>query len=57
VAGDESRATEARTDRRIKINAIWESSSSLVISYSKNAQVFLNRQSVAGVTVKYESTP
>ncbi len=39
----------------MKVN--WESSSSLVVSYPKNAQVILKKSSVAGVVINYEVKP
>jgi hypothetical protein len=41
----------------IEIKVMWESNTSLSVSYPKNAQVLLKESSVVGVTVKYEVTP
>ncbi|HKN76777.1 MAG TPA: hypothetical protein VJW94_16480 [Candidatus Acidoferrum sp.] len=57
IAGDENRAKPAGAKQTIEIIAIWESNSSLVISYPNNTQVFLKKPSVAGVAIKYKPVP
>jgi hypothetical protein len=57
VASDENHAMPASAKKTIEIKVNWESSSSLVISYPKNAQVILKKSSVAGVAINYEVTP
>jgi hypothetical protein len=57
IAGDENQATPTNLKRPIEIRVKWESNSSLLVSYSKNAQVFLKKPSVAGIAVRYEAVP
>jgi hypothetical protein len=57
IAGDESHTTPVDAKPPIEIKVSWESNSSLVVSYPKNAQVSLKKPSVAGVAVRYEAVP
>jgi hypothetical protein len=57
IVGDENHAMPASARKTIEMKVNWESSSSLVISYPKNAQVILKKSSVAGVVINYEVKP
>jgi hypothetical protein len=57
IAGDENQATPTNLKHPIEIKVNWESNSSLVVSYPKNAQVSLKKPRVAGVAVRYETPP
>ena len=57
IAGDENHAVPMESKPTIEIKVMWESNTSLSVSYPKNAQVLLKEPSVVGVTVKYEVTP
>jgi hypothetical protein len=57
IAGDENQTTPTNLKHPTEIKVTWESNSSLVISYPKNAQVSLKKPSVAGVAVRYELMP
>jgi hypothetical protein len=57
IAGDENHATPTDRIQINKIRVIWESNNSLSIAYPKNAQVILEKSSVAGVAINYEVTP
>jgi hypothetical protein len=57
IAGDENHTTSTNLKPPIDINVNWESNSSLVVSYPKNAQVFLKRPTVAGVSIRYDAAP
>lgn len=43
--------------RAAQVEVIWESDSSLLISYPKTAQVIQKKPSVAGIAVRYEAVP
>jgi hypothetical protein len=57
ITGDENHAVPKDGKPSIEIKMKWESNSSLLVSYSKNAQVSLKKVSVAGVAVKYDAIP
>jgi hypothetical protein len=57
IAGDENHVMPASAEKTIEIKVNWESNSSFVISYPKNAQVILKKSSVAGVAINYDVTP
>jgi hypothetical protein len=57
IAGDENHAAPSASKDVIEIKVHWVSSSMLVISYPKNAQVLLKKPHVAGVAVRYETVP
>jgi len=57
ISGDENHAAPANGKPPIEINVRWESNSSLVISYPKNAPAFLKKPRVAGVAISYETVP
>jgi hypothetical protein len=57
IAGDENQAMPANRKPPIEIKVTWESNIFLLVSYPKNAQVFLKKPHVAGVAVKYVAIP
>jgi hypothetical protein len=57
VADDNNRAVPVGPRGTIEIKLRWESSSSLLLSYPKKAQVFMKKPEVAGVAVRYEVVP
>ena len=57
IAGDENHAVPTEGKPPIEIKVTWESNTFLLVSYPKNAQVFLKKPQVAGVTVKYMPAP
>jgi len=57
IAGDENQTTPTNLKDLNDINVNWVSNSSLVVSYPKNALVFLKKSTLAGVSIRYDAAP
>jgi hypothetical protein len=57
ITGDENHPISKGSNQPTDIKVSWESNSSLSVSYPKDAQVSLKKDSVAGVAVRYAAVP